>query len=92
MKTTVNKNGNLATAEKWWNETDFLQMELVTRFRQYEFNPEDGYQEFVDACDEYWNNLSKEKKSVSGKKTIKLNSHVSDYFTTDTSIPQSGNQ
>ena len=55
MKTAINKNGVLAEAKKWWGGTDFQQMEWVTGLRQYEFDPEDGYQEFVDACNDYWN-------------------------------------
>jgi len=62
MKTTARKNGNLAKAEKWWGNTDFQQMERITKLRQYEFDPEDGYQEFVDACDNYWDKLDKNEK------------------------------
>ena len=62
MKTTTNKNDSFPAAEKWWGETDFKQMGLITGFRQYEFNPEDGYQEFVDACNNKWKKFDKEKK------------------------------
>jgi len=58
MKTTANRNGALAEAKKWWGGTDFRQMAIITGFRQYEFNPDDGYQEFVDACDNYWHDLN----------------------------------
>ena len=57
-----NKNTELLQAEKWWNDTNFVQMQLITGFRQYEFNPDDGYQEFVDACDNYWDSLDTERK------------------------------
>ena len=62
METKSSKNAGLADAKRWWNETDFRQMALITGFRQYEFNPEDGYQEFVDACDNYWDLLDRDEK------------------------------
>jgi hypothetical protein len=52
----------LANIEKWWNETDFSQMELITGFRQIDFDSEDGYQDFVDACNTFWNQLGDEEK------------------------------
>ena len=48
--------------KEWWGKTDFREMEKVTRFMQIDFNPEDGYQDFVDACDNWWEGLSKEDK------------------------------
>jgi len=62
METTLSKNAGLADAKRWWKEADFRQMALITGFRQYEFNPEDGYQEFVDACDNYWDLLDRDEK------------------------------
>jgi len=62
MKTEANKNGALAEAKKWWGGTDFQQMAMITGLRQYEFDPEDGYQKFVDACDNYWRKLDNEQK------------------------------
>jgi len=53
MKTETNKNSALQTAKKWWKETDFRQMEWVTGFMQCNYNPEDGYQEFVEVCDKW---------------------------------------
>ena len=47
---------------EWWYNTEFKEMEKITRLIQSDFNPEDGYQEFVDACDNWWENLSKEDK------------------------------
>jgi hypothetical protein len=38
-------------------------MERITGFRQSEFDPEDGYQAFADACDNYWNSLDCKKKT-----------------------------
>ena len=51
--------------EEWWENTDFPTMERITGCRQTDFSPEDGYQEFVDACNEWWNELpALEKKKV----------------------------
>jgi len=46
----------------WWGDTDFREMERITGFWQSDFNPEDGYQAFVDACDEWWSGLSEDEK------------------------------
>ena len=63
---------NTAMLEEWWGECGFDEMKLVTGFSYYEFNPEDGYQEYVDYCDEIWDNMTyREKlsayKNVEGK-------------------------
>ena len=36
--------------------------EEITNFKQLEFNPEEGYQDFVDVCNNWWKNLSDERK------------------------------
>lgn len=51
-----------AQLDEWWGNTEFWEMEQMTGYRQYDFNSEDGYQDFVDACDEWW-----EKQSYSNK-------------------------
>lgn len=48
--------------DKWWHDRDFRQMERLTGFRQEDFDPENGYQAFVDACNNRWNALSTEEK------------------------------
>lgn len=48
--------------EDWWGQTDFKQMETITGYCQDDFPPDEGYQDFVDACDEWWENLSWEWK------------------------------
>lgn len=40
--------------ESWWGNADFKAMEQITGYRQDDFSPEDGYQEFVDACNDWW--------------------------------------
>lgn len=49
---------------EWWGHTEFWQMENISNLRQDDFDPEDGYQEFVDACDEWWDNLTWEDKVI----------------------------
>lgn len=46
----------------WWNNTPFWLMENITGYRQDDFSQEDGYQDFVDACDDWWMALSDEDK------------------------------
>lgn len=52
----------LTDAQQWWGESDFRTMERLTGYRQGDFDPEDGYQDFVDACNNWWNALSTEEK------------------------------
>lgn len=52
----------LKKAEFWWRNTEFTTMEIVTGYNMFEFSDEDGYQDFVDACDEWWNGQSKYEK------------------------------
>jgi hypothetical protein len=59
---TIHTNTVIAGANQWWNETDFQEMQRITGFRQTDFDPEDRYQAFVDACDTYWNQLNDEEK------------------------------
>ena len=40
-----------AQLDEWWGLCDFKTMEFVTGYCQHTFSPEDGYQDFVDACD-----------------------------------------
>ena len=52
----------LAEAEEWWGETDFRAMERITRYRQMDFDPEDGYQAFVDVCNKWWHAHTADEK------------------------------
>jgi len=47
---------------KWWDEADFKTMERITHYRQLDFCSEDGSQDFVDACNNYWSTLSLEDR------------------------------
>jgi hypothetical protein len=49
----------------WFNSLDFITMEKMTRLKQCNFSDEDGYQNFVDACENWWNSINlQEKKSA----------------------------
>ena len=37
-------------------------MERITGFHQSDFDPEDGFQDFVDTCEEWWRKQSIEEK------------------------------
>lgn len=50
------------TVNKWWKGTDFRTMEQITRLRTCNFCEEDGYQEFIDVCNEFWKQLPLEEK------------------------------
>lgn len=51
--------------DEWWGGCDFKAMELITGFRQIDFDPEDGYQDFVDACDAWWDECTfSEKRNI----------------------------
>lgn len=47
-----------AVVNEWWGNCGFKEMEIITGFRMTDFDPEDGYQDFVDACDNWWDKLS----------------------------------
>lgn len=38
----------------WWNETSFEDMEIITGLKESDFDPTDGSQAFVDACEAIW--------------------------------------
>lgn len=41
--------------DRWFfGEADFETMEKITGFKQADYSPEDGYQDFVDACENWW--------------------------------------
>ena len=43
--------------DKWFNQQDFETLEEITGYNLLDFDPEDGYEEFVEACHDYWNDL-----------------------------------
>ena len=60
--TVTGKKTTIAEVEQWWSQADFTIMETVTGFEYHNFVSEDGYQDFVDACDNYWNQLTDSEK------------------------------
>ena len=52
-----------AVIDEWWDNCDFKEMEMITGFRMTDFDPEDGYQAFVDACNEWWDKLTPNEKT-----------------------------
>ena len=56
---------SLAQLNEWWGNCGFDTLGDILGYKFYEFNPEDGYQEYVDFCDNWWNSLTYyEKLSV----------------------------
>jgi len=47
---------------EWWFSTCFEEMGRITKLRYWDFDPEDGYQDYVDVCDNWWKSLSIEEK------------------------------
>ena len=43
---------------EWFGNLDFRSLERVTGFVQTDYSPEDGYQDFVDACEDWWADLT----------------------------------
>lgn len=43
--------------EEWWENTDIPARERIIGCRQTDFSSENGYQEFTDTCNEWWNEL-----------------------------------
>ena len=47
----------------WICNIDFITMEKITGLKQYNFDAEEGYQAFIDACKTIWEGLSIEEKT-----------------------------
>jgi len=55
----------LEQRDEWWGNCGFDDLAKILGYKYYEFSPEDGYQEYVDFCDEWWESLSyKDKLAV----------------------------
>lgn len=52
----------LQRVEEWWSQADFQEMERITGYHQSDFDPDEGFQDFVDACEEWWCKQSIEEK------------------------------
>jgi len=60
--TVTGKKTTIAEVEQWWSQADFTIMEIVTGFQASDFVSETGSQDFVDACDSSWNQLTNSEK------------------------------
>jgi hypothetical protein len=58
----LRRNNPVPFYNKWWYSADFKTMETITGYRQFDFDPDEGYQAFVDACDNWWKNHPKKDK------------------------------
>lgn len=52
----------LNVVNNWWARASFSTKEKITGFRRIDFTPDDGYQEFLDACDKWWDWMTLENK------------------------------
>lgn len=41
--------------QEWWDNLDFEQLENVTGLKSYKYSSDDGYQEYIDACNDWFN-------------------------------------
>jgi hypothetical protein len=48
--------------KQWFGSLDFVTMERITRLRQGFYSPEDGFQSFVDACEQWWHETPQVEK------------------------------
>lgn len=55
-------NSDLEDAENWFVDTDFDMMEKISGLKRTDYSEEDGYEEFVEAVQEWWDSLDDEKK------------------------------
>jgi hypothetical protein len=62
---------------QWWYSADFITMEIVTGYRQSDFDPEEGYQAFVDACEDWWKQVSQKEKIQIWKEYIEYDNFLS---------------
>ncbi|MDR1347423.1 MAG: hypothetical protein LBJ63_03200 [Prevotellaceae bacterium] len=46
----------------WFGSLDFVTVERITRLRQGFYSPKDGFQDFVDAYEQWWNETSQVEK------------------------------
>lgn len=53
---------DVSDADDWFCEIDFDMMERISGKRRDDYSDEDGYQDFVDAVEEWWNAQSDRKK------------------------------
>lgn len=50
------------SVDSWFGHLDFKEMERITGFGQEDFPSDEGYQEFVDACENWWDRHTRPQK------------------------------
>jgi hypothetical protein len=48
----------------WWANVPFYIKEEITGFRMIDFSTEDGYKEFEEACNDWWEWLTLDNKII----------------------------
>ena len=56
-------NGQDKSLNDWFNEQPFDVLKKLTGRDYTEFDSEDGYQAYVDFCEDWWNGLSRKEKT-----------------------------
>jgi hypothetical protein len=76
----VQESELLRDADEWWGKCDFRTMARITHYRQHDYDPEDGCQAFVDACNLWWNGKTVEEKIGIRFDRLSGNSEMSDTY------------
>lgn len=68
----------------WWDNMEFKYLEQVTGLKVTDFSTEDGSQDFVDACNQWWESKSyDEKREIYNTKSYSVfidGEEVNDYY------------
>lgn len=46
----------------WYMDCGLTELEKATGFSRWDYEPDEGYQEFVDVCDAWWLTLTLEQR------------------------------
>ena len=58
----IRRDNPVCKADDWWDQLPFNTLEEITGYSETDFDPEDGSQAFVDACDEWWYEKTEEQR------------------------------
>ena len=56
-------NASNEVLDSWWYKQDFQTMEKITGYTQSDFSADEGYAEFVEQCDDWWEKKSNKEKN-----------------------------
>lgn len=59
---SIRRDNPANEADDWWEQLPFDTMEEITGLNKTDYDPADGSQAFVDACDEWWYNKTDKQK------------------------------